>query len=286
MIVYEALKKQFDLDVDMNMISDIIYSKLREKGLSGGSESEYNSWQNSLHYMRTALNDPEIPEDSEISIEYQIPRTSLRVDFIISGANEERDNVVIVELKQWQKAEKVDDVMQHSVRTYTGHKDRIVEHPSYKAFSYARHIKNYAEVVEEKNIGIIPCAYLHNYSPEFVDQLKDDIYKDWYEEAPFFIKNQMLELRSFIKKFITKKSSDGKLLYTIEHGRIRPSKALQDCLVSLMKGNQEFILLDDQAVAFDMCKKVMQQCQKDLQKRVVIIEGGPGTGKSVLASIY
>ena len=50
-----------------------------------------------------------------------------------------------------------------------------------------------------------------------------------------------------------------------------------------MKGNQEFILLDDQAVAFDICKKLMNQCLKDLKKRSVIIQGGPGTGKSVLA---
>lgn len=283
MLVYEALKKQFDYDVDMNMISDIILNKLRDKGLSGGADGEYMAWQNSLPFMRTVLNDKDIPDDAQVAIEYQIPRTSKRVDFIISGANEEKDNVVVVELKQWTKAEKVDNEMQHSVRTYTGHSDRIVSHPSYQAYSYSIFIKNSVEVVEEKDIGVIPCAYLHNYSPEYLNEINDEIYKVWYDEAPFFIKNQMMELRNFIKKYITKKSSDGQLLYTIDHGRIRPSKALQDCLVSLMKGNKEFVLLDDQIVAFDMCKKVMQQCLKDLKKRVIIIEGGPGTGKSVLA---
>ena len=283
MIVYEALKKQFDYDVDMNMISDIILNKLRDKGVSGGADGEYMAWQNSLPFMRTVLNDKDIPDDAQVAIEYQIPRTSKRVDFIISGANEDKDNVVVVELKQWTKAEKVDNEMQHSVRTYTGHSDRIVSHPSYQAYSYSIFIKNSVEVVEEKDIGVIPCAYLHNYSPEYLNEINDEIYKVWYDEAPFFIKNQMMELRNFIKKYITKKSSDGQLLYTIDHGRIRPSKALQDCLVSLMKGNKEFVLLDDQIVAFDMCKKVMQQCLKDLKKRVIIIEGGPGTGKSVLA---
>ena len=283
MLVYEAQKKQFDYDVDMNMISDIILQKIKDKGLTGGADSEYMSWQNSLPFMRTVLRDDAIPDDAQVAIEYQIPRTSKRVDFIISGANDEKDNVVVIELKQWTKAEKVDNEMQHSVRTYTGHSDRIVSHPSYQAYSYSAFIRNSVDVIEEKDIGVIPCAYLHNYSPEYIGALTDEIYKVWYQEAPFFIKNQMLELRNFIKKYITKKSSDGQLLYTIDHGRIKPSKALQDCLVSLMKGNKEFILLDDQVVAFDMCKKVMQQCQKDLKKRVVIIEGGPGTGKSVLA---
>ena len=283
MIVYEANKSQFDYDVEMNLISDLVYNKLKEKGLSGGADGEYMAWQNSLPFMKNVLNDPEIPGESKVAIEFQIPRTSKRVDFIISGANESKDNVVIVELKQWTKAEKVDDVMQHSVKTYTGNANRIVSHPSYQAYSYSVFIKNSAEVVENKDIGVIPCAYLHNYDPDYLPALQDDIYKLWYDEAPFFIKGQVLELRNYIKKFISKKSSDGDLLYTIDHGRIKPSKALQDCLVSLMKGNKEFILLDDQVVAFDMCKKIMQQCLKDMKKRVVVIEGGPGTGKSVLA---
>ena len=284
MIVYNALKCSFDRDVEMNSISDIIFNKLRELGLSGGADGEYMAWQNSLVFMKNVLNDNEIPGDSTIAIEYQIPRTSKRVDFIIAGAdNNNKDNVVIIELKQWQKAEKVDDEMQHSVRTFTGHAERIVSHPSYQAYSYSVFIKNSSEQVEEKDIGIIPCAYLHNYDPLYVRALNDEIYKVWYEEAPFFIKNQVLELRAFIKKYICKKSDNGDLLYNIDNGRIRPSKALQDCLVSLMKGNKEFVLLDDQVVAFDMCKKIMQQCLKDMQKRTIIIQGGPGTGKSVLA---
>ena len=51
----------------------------------------------------------------------------------------------------------------------------------------------------------------------------------------------------------------------------------------MVKGNQEFMLLDEQAVCFDMCIKTMNQCLKDRKKRTIIIQGGPGTGKSVLA---
>ena len=87
-----------------------------------------------------------------------------------------------------------------------------------------------------------------------------------------------MDLRNFIKKYITKKSSDGELLYKIDNGRIRPSKALQDCLVYLMKGNKEFMLLDEQAVVYDMCIKTMNQCLKDLKKRCIIISSGLGTG--------
>ena len=284
MIVYNATKAQFNDDVNLNRISDIILNNLREKKLSGGGASEFHSWQNSLHFMRSAIDDPDIPNDVEVAIEYQIPRTSKRVDFMLAGADRnDNSNVVVVELKQWDKAEKVDDIMQHSVRAFTGGGKRIVNHPSYQAYAYATFIKNSSEQVQDENIGIWPCAYLHNCDPVERTPLDDSIYSVWLKEAPLSDRSQTLRLREFIKRFITRRSSSGDLLYKIDNGRIRPSKALQDCLVSLMKGNEEFILLDDQAVVFDMCRKIMDQCLKDMKKRIIIIQGGPGTGKSVLA---
>ena len=284
MIVYSATKTEFNNDVIMNTISDKILSKLLENNIHGGQDAEYRAWQNSLNFMKNVLDDKDFDDDIRVAIEYQIPRTSKRVDFIIAGANEnDANNVIVVELKQWEKVTKVDDEMLHSVKAFTGGAERIVSHPSYQAYSYAVFIRNSSEQVQDEDINIIPCAYLHNYDEKHVDQLNDEIYKIWYDEAPFFIKNQVLELRKFIKKYVIKKSSDGDLLYKIDNGRIRPSKALQDCLVSMMKGNKEFMLLDEQAVVFDMCVKTMTQCLKDMKKRTIIIQGGPGTGKSVLA---
>lgn len=284
MIVYNATKSQFNSDVILNQISDKILERLKESNIHGGEDAEYRSWQNSLVFMRNVLDDNEIHDDVEVAIEYQIPRTSKRVDFIICGSdNNNKNNVIVVELKQWDKAEKIDNEMLHSVKAFTGGGNRMVSHPSYQAYSYAVFIKNSSEQVQDEDIGIIPCAYLHNYEEKYLDELNDDIYKMWYEEAPFFIKNQVMDLRKFIKKYISKKSTDGKLLYKIDNGRIRPSKALQDCIVSLMKGNKEFMLLDEQAVVYDMCVKTMKQCLKDMKKRTFIIQGGPGTGKSVLA---
>ena len=284
MIVYSATKEQFNYDVINNLISDKILQILHDENISAGADAEYRSWQNSLNYMRNVLDDNEIPNDVDIAIEYQIPRTSKRVDFMICGADDnDNNNVIVVELKQWDKVEKVDDVMLHSVRAFTGGAVRMVSHPSYQAYSYAVFIRNSSEKVQDEDIRIIPCAYLHNYDPKYINELDDSIFKIWYDEAPFFIKNQVGELNQFIKKYIHKKSNDDELLYKIDNGRIRPSKALQDCLVSLMQGNKEFMLLDEQAVVYDMCIKTMQQCLKDQKKRTIVIQGGPGTGKSVLA---
>ena len=279
MIVYSATKSEFNNDVILNQISDKILNKLREANIHGGEDAEYRSWQNSLVFMRNVLDDSEIADDVNVAIEYQIPRTSKRVDFIIAGADSDnKSNIIVVELKQWERVEKIDDEMLHSVRAFTGGANRMVSHPSYQAYSYAVFIRNSSEQVQDENINIVPCAYLHNYDEKYIEEINDEIYKIWYDEAPFFIKNQVLDLRKFIKKYVNKKSSDGDLLYKIDNGRIRPSKALQDCIVSLMKGNKEFMLLDEQAVVYDMCIKTMKQCMKDMKKRTIVISGGPGTG--------
>ena len=284
MIVYNDIKRQFVNDVKDNSIADKILEAIRMRGLNAGHEKEYSSWQNSMQFMRNIVDDSEIDDEVRICIEYNIPLTSKRVDFIIAGAdNSGKDNIVIVELKQWQKAEVVADDMHYCVRTFVANSDRIVCHPSYQAYSYSCFLRNYSQSLTDDNINLIPCAYLHNYQPEYRQTLSNPIYQEWTELAPFFIKNEVCAFSEFVKKHITKKSSKGDLLYLIDHGRLRPTKALQDSLASMVKGNKEFMLLDEQAVCFDMCLKTMNQCLKDRKKRTIIIQGGPGTGKSVLA---
>lgn len=284
MIVYEDSKRGFVEDVKSNCIADRIADKIREHGINAGQEREYVSWQNSLQFMRNIVDDNEIDDDVKIAIEYSIPLTSKRVDFIISGADsDDHDNVVIVELKQWQKAEVVDDDMHYCVKTFVGGNDRIVCHPSYQAYSYSCFIRNYSQTVLDKGINLVPCAYLHNYDPKFKPNLSNSIYREWVGEAPFFVRDEAEVFSAFIKKYVTRKSSDGDLLYKIDHGRLKPTKSLQDSLASLVKGNKEFMLLDEQAVCYDMCLKTMAKCREDGRKRTIIIQGGPGTGKSVLA---
>ena len=284
MIVYEDSKRCFVEDIKSNCIADKITAKIRERGINAGHEREYISWQNSLQFMRNIVDDNDIDDEVRIAIEYNIPLTSKRVDFIICGAGaNNNDNVVVVELKQWQKAEVVADDMHYCVKTFVGGNNRIVCHPSYQAYSYACFIRNYSQTVLDDGINLIPCAYLHNYDPDFKQTLSNSIYKEWVSEAPFFIRNETEQFSAFVKKYVTRRSSNGDLLYEIDHGRLKPTKALQDSLTSMVKGNKEFMLLDEQAVCYDMCLKTMAKCKEDGKKRTIVIQGGPGTGKSVLA---
>ena len=284
MIVYNANKQTFVQDVRSGVIATKILNLIREKGLNAGQDREFASWHNSMKFMRDIVDDSEIDDDVQIAIEYNIPQTSKRVDFIIVGADEkDRENIVIVELKQWSKAEVVDDDMHFSMRTYVANDKRIVCHPSYQAYSYSRFLNNYSQAIHDRNIHLIPCAYLHNYLPAYKSALSAEIYKEWYTTAPFFIMDEVQQFNEFVKEFVTKKSAHGDLLYQIENGRIRPTKSLQDALATMVRGTPVFDLLDEQAVCYDMCIRTMLQCLKDQKKRAILVQGGPGTGKSVLA---
>ncbi len=284
MIVYSANKKLFVQDVKNNEIAPKILHLIRERGFSAGQDREFASWQNSMQFMRNIVDDSDIDDEVQIAIEYNIPQTSKRVDFIIIGSDVRgKENIVIVELKQWTKAEIVDDDMHFCVRTYVANDNRIVCHPSYQAYSYSRVLNNYSQAIHDKNIGLIPCAYLHNYQSIYKSALSAEIYKEWYTTAPFFVMEEAIQFNAFVKKYISRRAPDGDLLYLIDHGRIKPTKSLQDALSTMVRGTPVFNLLDEQAVCYDICIRTMLQCLKDRKKRTIVVQGGPGTGKSVLA---
>ena len=282
MIIYEATKKKFIEDVIQDKIEENIDTRFYEKMGYHTSLAERKAWNNSMQYMMKVLIDNNIPENSGIAIEFKIPNTSKRVDFIITGKNEELKNTgIIIELKQWTEANIVSG-KDGIVQTFTGHALREVIHPSYQAWSYATTIEDYNETVQDEKIELYPCAYLHNYVDVTPQTLLSDEYKYYLEKAPVFIKGDVEKLRDFINKYI-KYGDDKETLYMIENGKIRPSKSLQDALSSMLQGNEEFIMIDDQKIVYETALEKARKSYRDGNKRVLIVKGGPGTGKSVLA---
>ena len=282
MIVYSGLKSDFLSAVEEDSIAAEIEESIYNKMHRRTAQNEFRSWENSLEYMYKVLNDNAIPSDAGIAIEYNIPQTSKRVDFIISGYGEKQDpNVVIIELKQWDKVESVDG-QDAIVETYTGGAVRKVVHPSYQAWSYAAMIYDYNQNVQMGNMVLHPCAYLHNYRKSNPEKLEQNQYKDYVDDAPMFARGEVSKLRDFIKKSV--KIGDNKqLLYDIDNGKIKPSKSLQNSIKSMIEGNQEFIMLDEQKVVYEEILKTALLCMDDQKKRTVVVKGGPGTGKTVVA---
>jgi DUF2075 family protein len=278
MILYSAPKPGFLQDVRENVIEYRILESFRVHLKRGVSENERRSWANSMQYMGNVMSDPELPEDARVTIEMQIPNTGKRIDFIVSGQDaERREQAVVVELKQWETAEATD--LDGVVRTYVGGGVREVSHPSYQAWTYVALLQDFNSAVYEEGIGLHACAYLHNCLDG--RGLMAPHYREHLDKAPLFLRTDVGKLSAFIRKYI-RHGDQSRIMYRIERGDIRPSKGLADAVVGMLRGNREFHMIDDQKVVFERARQ-LAGVRPDGRKRVLIVEGGPGTGKSVVA---
>ncbi len=278
MIVYQSTKENFLKDVSDRNIEDIVLNWVKDKLKINVGTNEIRSWSSSLGEMFHILNDDEIPSDSGVAIEYRIPQTSKRIDFILTGEDENKvEQVILVELKQWDKVQMTEkDAI---VVTRFQHGPSEESHPSYQAWSYAALINGFNQTVYEENIQIQPCAYLHNYLDDGI--ITNAFYGEYIAKAPVFLKNDKTKLRDFIKKYV--KHGDKKnTMYRIDAGKIKPSKSLADSLSSMLKGNDEFVMIDDQKIVYETALALAKKSSV-ANNNVLIVEGGPGTGKSVVA---
>lgn len=280
MIVYQSTKAKFLTDVHSKDIEEVILAAYKERTGSKVAPAEIKSWKASLTEVAKVLYPDAIPGDCGVAIEYGIPQTSKRIDFLLSGLTKDRkDELIIIELKQWDKVKKTSkDAI---VKTRFAGGETETSHPSYQAWSYTSLLSSFNEAVYQANVGLRPCAYLHNYTDDGV--LTDRFYGEYIDRAPLFLKGEgeREKLRKFILGHV-RYGDSGKLLYRIENGRIRPSKGLVQSLSGMLRGKSEFVLIDDQKVVYETALAIAATAEKE-KKQVIIIEGGPGTGKSVVA---
>jgi DUF2075 family protein len=281
MIIYSNTKDGFINDsINGELIPSIDNAISRKFHRTG--RSEINSWRNSLMYMVQVVQTSGIPNHCGIAIEYMIPTTSKRIDFIVTGYDEKsQSQVIIIELKQWDYVE-VNPDKKDIVRTYLGGGMREVAHPAYQVQSYKKFLYDYNEKIRETPIFMHPCVFMHNYSLEPTDDLLNPEYSEVVEKTNIYDSRGIRPLAAFINRFV-KRADNLKVLYEIEGGRIRPSKSLQNEIANLVLGNTEFTMLDEQKVVYEEVISLYNKCAKDNKKRCLIVQGGPGTGKSVLA---
>lgn len=282
MLVYNDKLINFIEDTQNGLIVPKIIELFKQKLFNiENSQSQIAAFNNSLQFMNNVLNDNLISKDLQVAIEFQIPLTSKRVDFIISGLDEKNNsNVIIIELKQWQTIKPLNQPT--IVSTFVGGKERITVHPSYQAYSYSKMIEEFNEDVRIENIKLFPCAFLHNFPNAQRELIENKNYEFFVKQAPVFLQSDIKKLRTFISTYV-KKGDQGRALYNIDNGKIKPSKSLQDSLAKMLRGNKEFLLIDEQEVAYRKILEFFNESNMLDNKTTIIIEGGPGTGKTVIA---
>jgi DUF2075 family protein len=279
LIIYQANKTEFLNHAFRDDIEDVVSRHYGEVTGRTVGPSELQAWKNSLLEMAKVLQDEDIPSDIGVAIEYQLPQSSKRIDFVIAGEDEQaRSAVIIIELKQWSESRRSekDAIVWARRGGRTG--EREGPHPSYQAWSYAAYLRDFNTAVQDENIDLRPCAYLHNHPRD--GEIDHPHYKNHIDRAPLFLQRERSKLQAFIRTHV-RRGDRRKALYSIENGRIQPSKMLADSVKGMLQGKTEFLMIDDQKVVYESVLTLDATAHD--KKQVVIVQGGPGTGKSVLA---
>jgi DUF2075 family protein len=277
MLAYLGTKEDFLRDAPV--IEDKVRDAVKLKLNFNVAESEYLSWRNSLgNAMSHVMRSDRIPSDSGIAIEYRLNGRRFRLDFVISGLDGQgKETLVIVELKQWTDI-RFSDLDEH-VKTALGGGVRDVTHPSYQVWSYKSHLEMFNEYVYENELSVEACAYLHNCKDNEV--INNSRFENALRLAPVFFHGEHDKLQKLIEDKIEKGSGTA-LLERVDAAVIRPSKQLADAVGNMLQGQDEFVLLDEQKTAYETILRSARQVQES-GKKVLIIKGGPGTGKSVIS---
>ncbi len=281
MRLYAGSSEEFISDSVNNRIADKLKTAFFGEFRYNPSPGEVNSWRNSLRALSQVFQYGEF-RGHGVLLEYELPLTSKRLDCLITGRdNLLNDQAAIIELKQWEKCEEGDA---ERIVTFVGGNNRDVLHPSVQVGQYRRYLADYqpAFYEGESPIGLRACSYLHNYTPEDGDALFALQYAPYIKECPLFTGDDVAELTGYLREFLVK-GDDQHALRRILEGKFRPSKKLLDHVGKVLDGKPEYVLLDEQLVAFERVIATVREGIKQRQKAAIIIRGGPGTGKSVIA---
>lgn len=283
MRLYEGTVTQFREDVIQNKIADIISNNYFDYYSKNVSPSEKNSWNISLNFMKNAFDYSEL-EGNKVIIEYELPYSTRRIDVLIFGKNpNEEDNIVLIELKQWSNENVEDCETEGNVIVDFGRFKKEHAHPSLQVEGYHYDLKDFMTVFEEKpEISLSSCAYCHNYSRQGNSVLFFPKFQRLIEDYPVFSKEDIKSLGAYLKSRLSK-GLGLEVFSRFIHSPIRPSKKLLEHTKDMINKQQIFNLIDDQITAYNAIMHKAKKLSSLNKKSVIIVKGGPGTGKSVIA---
>jgi DUF2075 family protein/phage repressor protein C with HTH and peptisase S24 domain len=245
-------------------------------------QPEYNSWNNSCQHVKNLVDLAGL-NDNMISLEYEVPYNTGRIDCLLFGRGQSgKAYAVLIELKQWSEVEELDDE-DNFVETYTGGASRRVPHPAQQVEGYHNHLINFVQIFElDPDYDLFSCAYCHNYHKEENRGLFAPRYRPILEQFPVYTKEDVAVLADRLKILLAK--GDGfEIFNRFMQSPIRPSRKLLDHVSSIIENKPVFSLLNEQLVAKNLIMSKVRKATRSKTKSVVIVHGGPGTGKTVIA---
>lgn len=265
-------------------IGSIMTGKMVANGVTSFDKSQVAAWANSLPAIGKVLKQSGIDRSIKVAVEYKIRNRGDRVDFLIYGLNGDNDqSLVIIELKQWSSVQP--SGLPNYVLTNGG--GGIIDdhqHPSYQARRYKSALEDFNKYIQENGVTVKACSFLHNMNNSY-HQLLDDIkVYPFIDECPAFLEDDIRKLGDFISRYVRRPCTPhNDFLYEIDRSEIVPSRQFANMVATCLQGNSLFSLDDGQSHAVSKIVQTVTDAIYYNEKKVIIIKGGPGTGKSVVA---
>ncbi|WP_246053354.1 DUF2075 domain-containing protein [Actinocorallia herbida] len=257
------------------MLSERIAEHLRVAMRVNPGESERRSWDRSLPVLARDLVDAGLGQ-VEMLVEYQLPLTSKRADVVLAGVDHDgNDAYVVVELKQWSRAESYEDDEELVLVESMPGGPKL--HPSRQVGQYCEYLRDFVAALDGRQLGGV--AYLHNAEDGDVLDLLGQVTS---EEGRLFTKTRRGAFQEYLKTRFSEAPGAGAGDRLLESA-IRPSKQLMRLGAEEIKKQEQFVLLDEQRLAYDLVMHAVKAAHQADSKRVVLVTGGPGSGKSVIA---
>jgi len=281
-LIYKSDSETFLKNIRENKLASIMADAFKFSFIREVSISEKNSWRNSLPKIKDLIEIAEL-KNINIALEYEIPYNQNRIDCLLFGKDTlGEDNIILIELKQWSKVEALEDEG-NFVETYTGGSSKVVPHPAQQVKGYDGYLKSFvAEFEKDKPLLLFSCSYCHNYKKKDKKDLFSPVYEEIIKDFPIYTEDDTIFLANKIKKLLEK--GDGfEVFNRFMQSEIKPSKKLLENVSKIISNRVVFSLLNEQLVAKNLILSKIKKTQKENKKSVIIVHGGPGTGKSIIA---
>ncbi len=269
---------------------DHLVDELAEQTGRGG-ESERQAWRNSLPRLAQALTTTGLGKlhvhfarrAHYLSPEYQLPGAQSCCDAVLLGRHQERPAAVVIELKDWDTSGDRPGIAEGLID-----RQGVQElHPSDQVKGYTEYCQYFHSAVLDRKASVHGCVLLTRgpLKQPYLARPNDALSR----EFPVFTMTHG-DLQEAIPRFLHQRLTESDEVFATEFvtGTFRQNRGFMKQIgTSILEGNvRQFELLDNQRRALNLCLAVAREAVADSerQKRVLIVEGPPGSGKSAVAA--
>ncbi len=219
--------------------------------------------------------------DVEVILEYQLPLTSKRADVVLAGLHPGTGEVsyVVIELKQWTSAHLWED--DESLVTVDGMPGGPKLHPARQVRGYCEYVTDFVRSLSGHEDSVAGLAYLHNVTDR--NQIGDLFLAPLDQQGQLFTSADRAKLHAYLRSRLDPAIPGASAADELLKSAIAPSRQLLAVAAEEVRDREQFVLQDDQQLAVDIVKHEVDQARRSDSKSVVVVSGGPGSGKSVIA---